>query len=156
MLRLRIKALLVCLALATVMLGGCAQTIYTDQERFCARAAFAVSRHIGDIASFRIIYAEYFKDETIERVTFDCTMRHSNNTYERRVYAVGLGKLFEQAAESNLSTVLDESTGLYVLRYGNDYEIEKDETRAMDVTRIYDIFDAFVKSDYKDMELIGM
>jgi hypothetical protein len=143
-------------ALAAVTLGGCTQTDYTDAERFCARAAFAVSRHIGDIASFRIIYAEYFKDDTIERATFDCTMRYSNNTYERRVYAVGLGELFEQAAENNLSTVLDESSRLYVLRYGNDYEIEKNESREMDVTVIYDIFDAFVKSDYKDLELIGM
>ena len=84
-------------------------------------------------------------------------MRNSKTgTFERRVYAAGLGELFEQTADDFQNCIFDESSELFLLNYGGSYTIQKDPATAVDVKRIAALFGSFVKGGYKDKTLLGM
>lgn len=134
------------------LLASCASNGYGDEEVFAARAAYAISRHIGDATSFVISYIEYSESDGDVRVTADCALYYTGSDFERYVYAVGTGKYFEDKTAEGKG-VYDKETGLYLLNFG-DTLFNKNEENKLNEKKILELFNKFIKSG--DKALLGI
>lgn len=131
---------------------SCNSNKYTDEEIYGARAAYTISRHLGEATSFVISYIEYDDDGDNKKITADCALYYTGTNFERYVFWVGTGKYFEDKTAAG-NGIYDEETGLYMLNFG-DTLLNRSDDRKLNEKNILKIFNAFLKNG--DKALLGI
>jgi hypothetical protein len=122
---------------------------YTEAERFGAKAAYAISRHIGSAETFNISACDYYDSGTQKIFRAECNLRFAVKTgdakYERHVYSVGTGEYFDDMFAQG-KAILDDTTKLYIVD-GGDFSLSNDidEKNKVNQKNVNDIFKEFLK-----------
>lgn len=147
------KIILIFLIIMTLTLSSCSnKNSYTDAEIFGARAAYTISRHIGDATSFVITYIDYTEENDTKKVNANCALYYTKTEFKSFLFVLGVGEYFENK-EAEGKAVYDEKTGLYMVNFGDTF-IAKNEENKLDDRKILKLFNEYLKTG--DGSLIGI